>query len=122
MKLLLNPYVLLALAVAFAGSNWFSYSRGKTNGYNKCTVEHVAARAASQAVLDKRAKDSADITDALARDIVITMPAIELTTNESADKVRIIYRDHPVQCIRPDGVQQELDKARQRANAAASEL
>ena len=54
----------------------------------------------------------------------VTIPPIEVKAHEAAERIRVVYRDRPLpgQCVRPDGVQAELDAARARANAAARGL
>lgn len=54
------------------------------------------------------------------------LPAIQGQTHDAVETIRTVYRDRPVPddasatCSRPDRVQQVLDQAVDRANAAAS--
>lgn len=93
-------------------------------------TRYEAGKASQQAAITKAQDDAAAY--ATARDILAqqigaasrdeldkALPKIEAVTHDSVQKVRVIYRDHPVTCIRPDGVRDELEKARDRSNAAA---
>ncbi len=83
------------------------------------------AVAAAQAWLDNAtrerlaAKAGADLHTTLD----IALPKIEVSTSEAIQKIHTIYvteaADPAAVCVRPAGVQIELDAARDRANAAA---
>lgn len=93
-------------------------------------TRYEAGKSSQQAAIAKAQADAADYEKA--RDILAqqigdesratldkALPKIEATTHDSVQKVRVIYHDHSVTCVRPDGVRNELEKARDRANAAA---
>lgn len=40
---MLNPYILLALVAAFAGTGWVSYSKGQDDGRNAVLAQQKAA-------------------------------------------------------------------------------
>lgn len=85
------------------------------------------ARAAQQLQAQHAALEhfSALAGTALQQNLGKQLPAIEATTHDTQETIRVIYRDRPVPadpvaaCSRPGSVQQALDAAVQRANAAA---
>lgn len=72
-------------------------------------------REVRQALADRRAA-------ALHHDLDLSLPAIEVQSYAAIDKIHTLYLAQPVAavCVRPAGVQDELDAALRRANTAAS--
>lgn len=91
-------------------------------GYNTRVAEEAKAAAATKVEDQRRDQAAADATRAMHSKLASALPQIEETTHATAERVRIVYRDHPVpaDCVRPDGVQRDLDAARAAANAAAA--
>jgi hypothetical protein len=91
-------------------------------GYNTRMAEEAKAAAAAKAEDQRRDQAAAEATHAMQTRLASALPQIEETTHATAERVRIVYRDHPVpaDCVRPDGVQRDLDAARAAANAAAA--
>jgi len=117
--------VLLAAAVA-----WWGYSslqdygaRQFEAGRQQVLAADAVATHAEQAKATQRAADAAAAGVDLHIALDTQLPKIEATTNDAAEKVRTIYLAQPAAdravCQRPAGVQEELDAARRRANAAA---
>jgi hypothetical protein len=109
----------IATILAAAGQRLFNA------GIAHCQAERAKAADKVAAETDRRdaaaSGASIDMLDYLSR----SMPAIEATTHETRERVRVIYRNNPVPagaCARPAGVQAELDAARQRAEAARGAL
>lgn len=116
--LALGAFVLLGAAAHSL------YSAGKEAGANACETRHADAAEKAGAEVQRRetaaASASIDMLDFLSRNL----PAAEIRTHETVEVVRTEYRDLPVPagCVRPDGVHDVLEQARQRANAAARRL
>lgn len=91
-------------------------------GYNARVAEEAGAAKAAAKEVTRREQASSTATHDLHVQLATEAPKIEATTHETAGRVRIIYRDHPVpaDCVRPVGVQPDLDKARAAANSAAA--
>lgn len=123
--LALAVLVLASLLAAIAYGH-YRYTQGITDGR--------AAQVAEQANADRQAADqaqqaitaSAQAGNALSLQIQTQLPAIEVASHDTAQRIRTIYLAAPVaaggsaQCARPDGVQQRLDAAVAAANAAAA--
>src|SRR5690349_14968718 len=114
---------LLAAAVA-----WWGYSSLQDCGARRSEAGRPQLRAADathaeQAKATQRAADAAAAGVDLHIALDTQLPKLEATTNDAAEKVRTIYLAQPAAdravCQRPAGVQEELDAARRRANAAA---
>lgn len=118
--------VAVALAAAAAWAVHAVYAYGERQ-YQAGRAEVIAqdAIAAQQArqQADKRATDAAIVGATLHRQLDLALPKIEVTTHAAVDKIHTIYLAAPAGpdavCVRPPGVQAELDAARTRANAAA---
>lgn len=120
---------LAAAAVAGVVGLWLYHGHlvnktraaGYTSGYNARIAYEAAEAAKTAAVVQKRATDSAAVTQQFRNSIAKTIPAIEDATHDTQQKVVTIYRTvHEPDCVRPAGVLRELDAARARANAAAT--
>lgn len=116
-------------AIGLIAAVWFAYDWAYDRGYDARDVE--CKEAELQARIDVEVKAGKDEVAAdgaatnLAGGVLDSIPPIEGATNESSDRVRIVYRTLPAaaaDCTRPDGVRIELEGARSRANAAARQL
>ena len=116
------------LAMVVAGWLWVqhristSYDAGVTAGRAAVVAEDAIAAATARQQQDVRDAASARATGALQHTLNTQLPAIQVQTHDTAETIRVVYRDRPVPtdlCSRPDSVQQALDAAVQRANAAA---
>lgn len=121
-------YVYAAIVAATLGlAAWAAasiYNAGKVAGAADCEQAHAKAAAEAQAENTRREQASDAAASSILDYLAAQLPIIETVRYETVDRVRTIYRDVPVPvgCERPDGVQAELDQARQRANAAARGL
>lgn len=87
-------------------------------------AKRAASKDVAQGEINTRDNTAATITAGTLSYQWAALPPIELRTYEARERVRFVYRDNPLPavCVRPAGVQAELDAARQRANAAAGQL
>lgn len=121
-------YVYAAIVAATLGlAAWAAasiYNAGKVAGAADCEKAHADAAAEAQAETTRREQASDAAASSILDYLAAQLPIIETVKYETVERVRTIYRDVPVPagCVRPDGVQAELDQARQRANAAARGL
>ena len=128
----LEPYLLwikLALIAAVLGAAawglWHAYStvaqQNYDRGYNARVAEEATDSAKAKAAADWLNQLGAQATQQFHAQLDAEMPQIEETTHAHQDRIRIVYRDHPVpaDCVRPAGVLRELEAARAAANAAA---
>lgn len=98
-----------------------SYAAGVTDGRNAVIAEDAVAAASAKVQQDIRDAASAQAGGVLQHALATQLPAIQAKTHDTAESIRIVYRDRPGPadaCTRPDGVQQALDAAVRRANAA----
>jgi uncharacterized protein HemX len=111
--------LLLALGIALAG-DYALYERAeaKTAALDAYKVQVQAAQDATAAEAKRRDEASASAGSDMLAYLAAQLPPIEVRTHDAIARVRTIYRDSPVACLRPDGVQQELDAARNRIAAA----
>ena len=94
-----------------------------TAGYNARVAEEMTSAAKAKAAADWLDKLGAQATANFHTQLNTDLPQIEGTTNATAERVKIVYRDHPVPagaCVRPAGVVRELEAARTAANSAAA--
>lgn len=121
----LKAAAIAAVIGAAAWGLWHAYStvaqQNYDRGYSARVAEEVKAAVATAVTTSKRDADAAQATQHFHAQLNAQMPQIEETTHATADRIQIVYRDHPVpaQCVRPAGVLQQLEAARERANAAA---
>lgn len=117
-------YAGIALSLALAAGGWYLHHKGYEAGVASQQAAIHKAQVDTQKYIDQR--DA--LADKIARDtqeqLHNALPKAKADTEKAAEKVRIIYKNHPVDaaCVRPDGVYKELEAARQRANAAARGL
>lgn len=129
----IEPYLVwiklgatVALLALVAWGAWHAYttvdSSAYTRGYNARVAQEASTAHAAQVETERRDRASSVATQSLHQTIAQAVPKIEAATHETAGKVQIIYRDHPLPgvCVRPDGVRSQLDKALAAANAAAA--
>jgi hypothetical protein len=118
-------YIALALIAATLAGAWFVYSEGKAAGRAECEAAHALAADAAAKEIDRRDAAGAEASTTMLEYLRANLPPIQEKSQNAIERVRTIYRDRPVpavSCVRPDGVQAELDAARDRANAAARGL
>jgi hypothetical protein len=118
-------YIALALVAATLAGAWFVYSEGKAAGRAECEAAHAIAADAAAKEIDRREDAGAKASTSMLDYLRANLPPIQEKSRDAIERVRTIYRDRPVavaSCARPDGVQAELDAARQRANAAAGRM
>lgn len=128
----LAPYLLwikLALIAAAAGAIVVAVikhdariaSAADAAGYNRRVAEEVSASVAAAFATDRRDALAAQATRHFHAQLNAELPQVEESSHATQERIRIVYRDHPVPvaCVRPAGVLQQLDAARARANAAA---
>jgi hypothetical protein len=114
-------YIAIALVALMLATCAFIYHKGDAAGYARATAERAMAEDAAAKEIDRREAASAGANVDMLAYLRANLPPIEERTDAAVARVRTIYRDRPVAvdaCVRPDGVQAELDAARQRANAA----
>lgn len=122
----MRGYVYAGLAVAALALVAYAahsvHEAGKEAGKAACLQERANVAAKTAVEVDRRDVASASASDTMLSYLAANMPPIELKTHEAAERVRTVYRDRsvPVGCTRPAGVQDELDAARARVNAAAA--
>jgi hypothetical protein len=120
-------YLIAAGILLVALALWFSHDTGYSAGYaaGSNAVQAADAKGAEQAgaTTDQRQTDAAAAGSQLQTQIQLTIPAIEVQTDDSQRRIHTIYLAQPpavaVECRRPDRVQAELDAAVDRANEAA---
>lgn len=107
----------LALALLFG---WFAYVKGGEHKANEIAAEAAKRKDTVQTAIDLRDQTATTARVDMLDYLRVTIPPIEIRTHETVERVRIAYRDRPVagECVRPIGVQADLDAARERANAA----
>ncbi|MGA0588708.1 hypothetical protein ACO2Q2_16515 [Dyella sp. KRB-257] len=126
------PYkILAALVLALAGIlaviayGHHRYAQGVADQQAKDQSAQAIADRAAATQAQQHVTDAAAAGHALAVQIETTLPKIEVATHDTAQRIRTIYLAAPgaaggtPACDRPDGVQQQLDEAIARANAAA---
>jgi hypothetical protein len=113
-------YIAAALVAITLAACAFVYHKGDAAGYARAQAEHAKAADKAAAEMARREGESSAASVDMLAYLRANLPPIEERSHDAVERVRTIYRDHPVAaaCVRPDGVQAELDAARQRANAA----
>lgn len=117
-------YIAAGVLAALLAVGFISYQKGQEDGRTACIAASATKQDKAAVEADRRDTASSEARSTIL-DYLATIPAAEKKTHESAAKIRTIYRDVPVPAVcdvRPDGVQKELDEARNRAAAAASPL
>lgn len=117
--------LVLAGMLAAIAYGHHRYTQGVADGRGAQQAEQAKADRAAAAQAQQHVTDSAAAGHALALQIDTTLPAIEVATHDTAQRIRTLYLAAPVaaagaDCARPAGVQQQLDAAIAAANAAAS--
>jgi len=109
---MIRAYLIVGLLLALIGSHWYVYSAGVSREHDRNAAAASVQKDAVAVQVDSQAQASAQAhTNML--DYLGRIPAIEVRTNEAAERVRIIYRDSPAVCVadRPARVQSEIDAA-----------
>lgn len=116
--------VAAVLAVEAIGAIHSYGQRQYQSGRNAVIAEDAIAAAQSRLDAAEHERVAAATGVDLHTTLDIALPKIEVSTSESIQKIQTIYLAAPADpaavCVRPAGVQAELDAARDRANAAAS--
>lgn len=120
------PRIYIGIALLLAGALGVSWvwREGKVAGIAQCEASHANDAAKAQDEQDRRASVSSEATGSMLDYLARTMPPIETTTHEAIERVRIVYRDHPVPavCKWDERVRDELEAARIRANATSGQV
>lgn len=125
----------LLVVVALLGAGAWCWNRIDAYGdaryaAGKADCQHAALAAAASAAVDMAKQHdqleaaSAQATTTMSQSLGTKLPANEAQSHASEAFIRVIYRDRPVPvelCSRPAGVQDELDKAVDAANVAATD-
>lgn len=118
---LLAIVVLICVAVAHYGERRFA--AGVEAGRNAVLADDGRAQQQVHQAQEALQSLSAAAGAHLHQSLATTLPAIQGQAHDTVETIRTIYRDRPVPvdgCGRPAGVQEQLDAAVQRANAAIS--
>ena len=119
---MIRLYLYAALAIALLGGSAYGahalYAAGRRAGTDACEAAHAKAADAAAKEQERRDTAASDAGQSMLDYLAANLPPAETQNHEAIERVRIIYRDHPVVCTRPVGVQDELTKARERANTA----
>lgn len=114
---------VVAIALALWLSHHLGYTAGYAAGVNAVNAADAGASQQARAVADQHQSAAADAGQAMQAHLDITLPAIEVRSDDTRTAIHTIYLAQPAavaaECRRPDGVQAELDEAVDRANAAA---
>lgn len=119
---ILAAAVLLYLAIAAVGAVHNYGQRQYQAGRDAVLAADAAAATQARQKADQHAAAAAAAGVALHAKLDTTLPRIEANTHAATEKVRTIYLAQPADsraCVRPAGVQAELDAALRAANAAA---
>jgi len=129
-RLYLYAGIVLAIALLIASAlverhhyGDTRYAAGVTNGRNAVLADDARAAADLQRQREQLDQFSALATTSLNQFLGEKLPANEAQSHASEESIRVIYRDRPLpadRCSRPAGVQDELDKAVDAANAAGA--
>lgn len=113
----MNPYIILAGALAFGGACGGSFLYGKSVGADKCEADKGRTVAKAEAVEDTRDDRIEAIATAAATATAAAMNQNRGATNESSERIRTVVV--PADCRRVDpAILRELREARDDANAA----
>lgn len=117
----MRAYLALAAVALALGVVWYAYATGRDHGAAACAADHARHAAQAQAAIDLRDQHAATARADMLDYLRVTIPPMETRTHETVERIRTVYRDRPLPavCARPDGLQAELDAARERANRAA---
>lgn len=99
------------------------YEAGVTDGRNQVLASYAQTAQQLQRSQDSLAAYSAAAGQQLNHMLGTALPTIQGQTHDTVETIRTVYVDHPVpagSCGRPAGVQQALDDAVDRANAAVT--
>lgn len=118
----MKPYLYAVAIVAILLTHWFAYTTGREHSDNACAAARALNQGKVQTAIDLRDTASAEVQVTMLDYLRVTTPAIERIKYETITRVQKVYVDRPIpaDCHYIDGVQAELDAARDRANRAAS--
>lgn len=103
---------------------WGAYIKGGEHATNAIAAEQSAAKdKAAVAITARDAVSTAAYTNMLDY-LRANIPATEIRTHDTVERIRTVYRDRPMSCVheRPASVQAELDAANDAARAAISSM
>lgn len=121
-RAILLVLLVAMLAVKSVGAIHEYGQRQYQAGRTAVITENAGAAAQAHRAADQHAAAAASAGVALHAKLDTALPRIEATTHAATEKVRTIYLAQPANsraCVRPAGVQAELDAALRAANAAA---
>ncbi len=115
-----KPYLYAALIALFAVGVWYNGRSRYLDGQASVKAELAQAYADQAKVQAERDKLAAQIAAVSKEQLAKDKAAAEATADAIRKAIRDIYKDHPLpgNCVRPPGVQEQLDKARDSANAS----
>jgi hypothetical protein len=121
---MIRIYLYAGIATAILALGWYAHHRIWIAATVECNAKHAIAQVKVLAEQERREQASSKASGSMLDYLAANLPPIETTTHEATERVRIVYRDHPVPgvCSWPDGVRAELDQARLRANATPGGL
>ena len=120
----MKAYLYFALAVLLAITHWLAYTTGREHSDTACTASRAVDQGKVQTAIDLRDTSASEVQATILDYLRVTIPAMERVKYETITRVQKVYVDRlvPSGCDYPDGVQAEIDAARERANRAASGL
>jgi hypothetical protein len=114
-------YVYAALAILIIGGVWYYGHRRYDAGVSSVTAKLAKANDALQAAMDAKDRLSVQVAQDAKDKAAASILAAQNDTKNSTTKIVTIYKDHPlpVDCVRPPGAIDVLNKARDSANGEA---
>jgi len=119
----MNPWILLGALLAFIGAYWLGDHNGAGRARDKAIAEQSVKQDTIAVETDRRAIVSSEASTNML-DYLASIPQVQARANESAERIRVIYRDVPNRCVpvRPARVQAEIDAAYRSATAATGAM
>ena len=121
---MIRAYLAIGLLSALIGSHWYAYSAGVSREHDRNVAAASAQKDKVQAAIDLRDQSASDTRITMLDVLGVTLPRTEAAAHATVTQVRTIYRDRVIagDCspVWPDGMQQTLGAARERAIAARS--
>ncbi|WP_440221850.1 hypothetical protein ACQQ2N_12205 [Dokdonella sp. MW10] len=117
---MINPTRVIIEACLVIAVGSICWILGASDERDACHAAAAKKKDQVQEQVDVRDTAAASVNFGMQSYLWGSLPPIDLRAHDARERVRTIYRDHPVPagCVRPVGVQRELDEARQRAIAA----
>ncbi len=122
-RAILAALLLVVLAIEAIGAVHDYGQRQYQAGRNAVIAEDAIAAAQARLDADTRAGVAAQAGIDMHASLDIALPKIEVNTHAAVDRIQTVYLSLPAgspACVRPPGVQAELDAALRAANAAAN--